>query len=73
MPPKRKITSSNKSLVTPPPQIVNKTNDEESLEGELKFDREVLWCIHQFEKIIKSGKINDSKSEKNKFEIVRNC
>lgn len=63
MPPKRKVTSSNKSLATPPPLIVNQTNDEESLEAELKFDKEVLWCITQFEKLIKSGKINDAKSE----------
>ena len=62
MPPKRKITSSNK--ISAPPKIGSNANDEESLEAELKFDKEVLWCITQFEKLIKSGKINDSKSER---------
>lgn len=63
MPPKRKVTSSNKILSSPPPPIVNQSNDEDSLEAELKFDKEVFWCISQFEKLIKSGKINDAKSE----------
>jgi hypothetical protein len=37
-------------------------NIEESIEDELKFDREVLWCITQLEKRIKTV-TNDSKSE----------
>lgn len=62
MPPKRKITNLKKS--TPLPIAVsNQENEEESLEAELKFDKEVLWCITQFEILIKSGKINDNKSE----------
>lgn len=32
------------------------------LEAELKFDNEVLWCITQLEKAIKSG-LNESKSK----------
>lgn len=59
MPPKR--ISSNKIIA--PPKIVNQVNDEDSLEAELKFDKEVLWCLTQFENLIKSGKINDAKSK----------
>lgn len=61
MPPKRKITSLKKTI--PLPISVNQENEEESLEAELKFDKEVLWCITQFEILIKSGKINDNKSK----------
>lgn len=63
MPPKRKVTNLKKSL----PIAVNSQENEESLEAELKFDKEVLWCITQFEILINSGKISDNKSKSNEY------
>ncbi|CAG9805604.1 unnamed protein product [Chironomus riparius] len=60
MPPKRNI-KPNKSK---PPQLLqvnSENNTAESIELELKFDQEILWCITQFEKLISSGKLNDAK------------
>lgn len=61
MPPKRNIKPNK----TKPPQLPQLSNEKspESLEAELRFDNEVLWCVCQFEKLIKSGKINDAKSK----------
>lgn len=52
MPPK-KINNNKIKIVA--------TNNEDTLEDELKFDKEVLWCITQFEKLIETSS-NDSKS-----------
>lgn len=62
MPPKRNI-KPNKSKPPQLSQVNSETNSAESIELELKFDQEVLWCITQFEKLISSGKLNDAKSE----------
>lgn len=60
--PKRNIKPNK---VKPPqlPQLRNGTDTAESLESELRFDQEVLWCISQFEVLINSGKLNDAKSK----------
>ncbi|XP_070495937.1 UPF0488 protein CG14286 [Chironomus tepperi] len=60
MPPKRNI-KPNKSKPPQLPQVNSENSTAESIELELKFDQEVLWCITQFEKIISSGKLNDAK------------
>ncbi|KAG5681737.1 hypothetical protein PVAND_011146 [Polypedilum vanderplanki] len=68
MPPKR-IVSSNSKL-TKPPTLVKDNNEEIDIESELKFDNEVLWCISQFENLIKSGKINDAKKQESMKAII---
>lgn len=67
MPPKRIITKTSNSKPSKPPTLIQLSNEEIDVEAELKFDQEVLWCITQFEKLIKSGKINDAKSKQSFF------
>jgi len=62
MPPKRNI-KPNKSKPPQLPQVNSENGSAESIELELKFDKEVLWCITQFEILIKFGKLNDAKSK----------
>lgn len=69
MPPKRIITKTSNSKPSKPPTLIQSSNEEIDVEAELKFDQEVLWCITQFEKLIKSGKINDAKSKQSSFNI----
>lgn len=64
MPPKRIIKNN---LAKPKPPMViqgnDGSNDKESTDAELKFDREVLWAISQFEKLISTGKLSEAKSK----------
>lgn len=64
MPPKRII--KNKSGKAKPPTLIkpgDDLDDKETLEAELKFDQEIIWCMSQFEKILMSGKLPESKSK----------
>lgn len=64
MPPKRNIKNSSVNKAKPPtlPKSVNNVDIKESTDTELRFDQEVLWCISQFEQILSTGKLPDSKS-----------
>jgi hypothetical protein len=57
----RRIIKNNKSTL--PSIVSNSENPADDVEAELRFDNEVLWCCTQFEKLIESGKLNDSKSK----------
>jgi hypothetical protein len=65
MPPKRILKPGGPK---PIPKPLNADNSEqqsqESIDAELKFDQEVLWCVSQFEKLLNSGKLPEAKSEK---------
>lgn len=64
MPPKR-IVKSNAPKPVPKPLTTENSDQQtaESIEAELKFDQEVLWCVSQFEKLLNSGKLPEAKSE----------
>lgn len=62
MPPRRNLKILNSKPKPPPTLQIKNDEGEESIDAELRFDQEVLWCITQFEKLIESNKINDSKS-----------
>jgi hypothetical protein len=67
MPPPKRILKSG--LTKSKPQTIiqsnNEQNKKDSDEADLQFDQEVLWCISQFEILIKSGKLSDAKSKFN--------
>lgn len=63
MPPKRINKSSLGKAKLPVLKTVNNEPDsKESIDSEIKFDQEVIWCCSQFEKLINSGKLSESKS-----------
>lgn len=64
MPPKR-IIKINSGKAKPPTivKLSDDLDDKETLEAELKFDQEIIWCMSQFEKILMSGKLPESKSK----------
>lgn len=64
MPPKR-IAKSNAPKPIPKQLNADSTDQQsqESIDVELKFDQEVLWCLSQFEKLLNSGKLPDAKGE----------
>lgn len=64
-PPKRNIKSNIVKPKSLPPVIAQEESQQnlQPTDAELKFDQEVLWCISQFEKLLSSGKIPESKRE----------
>lgn len=58
----RKIAKSSNTKAKVIPKLPHTENDDDD-----SFDKEVLWCILQMEKLMASGKISDAKSKFSKI------